>query len=294
MVGTVSPSRRIFLAVNALLLAALGLACLFPVIHVIAVSLSSSTAAGAGDVSLWPIGFTLKSYAFVAVRSEFVRSFLISVKRVAIGVPINLALCLLLAYPLSRSLSQFRGRGAVAWFFIVTMLFGGGLIPLFIVVSRLRLMDTIWALILPGAVQVFSVILLVNFFRDLPRELEEAAYMDGAGHVSTLWRIFVPLSKPALATLALFAIVGHWNAWFDGLIFMNNTDKYPLQSYLQTTVVAVDSKFFSEPDAAILRFVSDRTSRAAEIVIAMVPILAVYPFLQRYFTTGLVLGSVKE
>jgi len=244
-------------------------------------------------VSLWPLGFTLRSYGFIMERPEFGRSFLVSLERVALGVPINLALCLLLAYPLSRSLAQFRGRSVIAWFLVVTMLFSGGLIPLFIVVNRTGLMDTLWALVLPGAVQVFNVILLVNFFRELPRELEEAAWMDGAGHVTTLLRIFAPLSKPAVATIALFAIVGHWNAWFDGLIYMNSTDKYPLQSYLQTTVVAVDSRFFSEHDLDILRFVSDKPSRAAEIVIAMVPILAVYPFLQRYFTTGLVVGSVK-
>jgi putative aldouronate transport system permease protein len=293
MAGRMAPSRAAFLGLTYILLALLALLCLFPVLHVLAVSLSSSTPADAGDVSLWPLGFTLRSYGFIMERPEFGRSFLVSLERVALGVPINLALCLLLAYPLSRSLAQFRGRSVIAWFLVVTMLFSGGLIPLFIVVNRTGLMDTLWALVLPGAVQVFNVILLVNFFRELPRELEEAAWMDGAGHVTTLLRIFAPLSKPAVATIALFAIVGHWNAWFDGLIYMNSTDKYPLQSYLQTTVVAVDSRFFSEHDLDILRFVSDKTSRAAEIVIAMVPILAVYPFLQRYFTTGLVVGSVK-
>jgi putative aldouronate transport system permease protein len=289
----VGPSRAAFLVLTYVILAGLAVLCLFPVLHVIALSLSSAAPAGAGDVSLWPKDFTLRSYGFIMERPEFARSFLVSLERVALGVPINLALCLLLAYPLSRTLAQFRARNLLVWFFVITMLFSGGLIPLFIVVNRTGLMDTLWALVLPGAVQTFNVILLVNFFRELPRELEEAAWMDGATHVTTLARIFVPLSKPALATITLFAIVGHWNAWFDGLIFMNSTDHYPLQSYLQTTVVAVDTRFFSEHDLDLLRFVSDRTSRAAEIVIAMVPIFIVYPFLQRYFTTGLVLGSVK-
>jgi putative aldouronate transport system permease protein len=173
------------------------------------------------------------------------------------------------------------------------MLFGGGLIPTYIIVNATGLIDTIWALVLPGAVGSFSAILLLNFIRGLPRQLEEAAYMDGAGHWRTLFSVVLPLSLPVLATLTLFSFVGHWNSWFDGIIYMNSPAKYPLQSYLKTVVLNKDPRFLTEHDVKLLALVSDRTTRAAEIFVAMVPVMAVYPFLQRYFISGIVVGSVK-
>ncbi|TMY87285.1 carbohydrate ABC transporter permease, partial [Klebsiella pneumoniae] len=176
----------------------------------------------------------------------------------------------------------------------ITMLFHGGLIPLYMTVKYTGIMNTLWALVLPNAVPVFNVVLLLNFFRGLPKELEEAAFMDGAGHWTTLWRVMVPLSAPALATITLFATVGHWNAWFDGLIFMNSPDNYPLQSYLQTVVINRDLSLVSSSDLKALAEVSDRTAKAAQIFLGALPILLVYPFLQRFFMKGIVLGSVKE
>jgi putative aldouronate transport system permease protein len=154
-------------------------------------------------------------------------------------------------------------------------------------------MDSIWALLIPSAVPVFNVILLQNFFKTIPAEIEESAYIDGAGHWVNLIFMYLPLSTPALATLSLFVVVGHWNAWFDGLIFMNRPENYPLQSYLQTVVVQRDLKAISIKDISDIIGVSERNSKAAQIFIAMMPILLVYPFLQRYFTKGIVLGSVK-
>ncbi len=178
-----------------------------------------------------------------------------------------------------------------------TILFNGGLIPWYMTIKATGILDTIWALILPGAVQVFNCILLLNFFRGLPKGLEEAAFVDGANHVKILFRIFVPLSTPALATVALFTIVMHWNSWFDGMILMNSPDKYPLQSYLQTVVVKLNTSSFASIDpvqAKLLNQISDRTVKAAQIFMATLPILLVYPFLQKYFMSGIVLGSVKE
>jgi putative aldouronate transport system permease protein len=148
-------------------------------------------------------------------------------------------------------------------------------------------------LIIPGAVNSFNAVLMLNFFRSLPKGLEEAAFIDGASHWVNLWKIYLPLSKASLATITLFVIVGHWNSWFDGLIYMNSNYKYPLQSLLQTTVVNINTKIWTEHDLQLLKMVNDRTVRAAEIFITMIPILVVYPFLQKYFTTGIVLGSVK-
>ena len=155
------------------------------------------------------------------------------------------------------------------------------------------MIDSFWALIIPAALPVFNVILLVNSFRSIPKELEEAAAMDGAGHWTILFKILLPMSAPILATLTLFVAVGHWNSWFDGIIFMNSPAKYPLQSYLQTVIVSPDPRFLSERDLALLQLISNRTTRAAQIFIAMIPIMVIYPFLQRYFVTGIKLGSVK-
>lgn len=218
---------------------------------------------------------------------------LVSVERVVLGGSINLVLTILVSYPLSKETKDFRSRTFYAWFFFITMLFSGGLIPWYMTIKQLRLTDTIWALVLPGAVPVFSVIILLNFFREVPKELSEAAFIDGAGQWTTLWKIYVPVSTPALATILLFALVGHWNSWFDGLILMNNPKHYPLQSYIQTIVVARDFTSMTKEQISELATISDRTIKAAQIFLGSLPIMLVYPFLQKYFVKGIVLGSVK-
>jgi putative aldouronate transport system permease protein len=285
---------RIFNIVNQVLMIGLSLLCVLPVLHTLAISFSSSSAAAAGYVTLWPVEFTWKSYEFVIAKPEFLTAMGITVLRVLLGVAINMLLTIIIAYPLSKEARVFRWRTVYVWFFVFTILFHGGLIPTYMVVKNLGLIDTIWALVLPGAVPVFNVILLLNFFRTLPKELEEAAAIDGAGHGTVLWRLFVPLSLPALATVTLFTIVGHWNSWFDGLIYMNRPEHYPLQSYLQTVVIQNDLSLLSSTDLELLQTISDRTTKAAQIFLAALPVLVVYPFLQRYFVKGIVVGSVKE
>ena len=288
-----SIGRRVFLIGNYLFLAAAAAACLFPMLNVLAVSFSSSSAVSAGEVKLWPIDFTLKSYEFVVGKPEFGKAFLISLARVAAGVPLNMLLTILVAYPLSKGKKDFRFRNAYAWYFVLTMLFSGGLIPWYMTIKMTGIIDTFWALLLPGAVPIFNVILLLNFFKSLPDEIEEAAEMDGAGRWQALWRIAVPLSAPAVATLTLFCIVTHWNSWFEGLILMNTPSHYPLQSYLQTVIVGRDLSLLTSADIARWADISDRTSKAAQVFVAMVPVLLVYPFLQKYFAEGIVMGSVK-
>ena len=288
-----SMSRRLFNVVNHMLLLMVALICVFPLLHVCALSFSSSAAATAGDVKIWPVDFNLKSYRFIMNRPVFIKAFFVSVQRILLGVPISLILILPIAYSLSKDKKTFRARGFFLWFFIITMLFGGGLVPTYMVINMTGLMNSIWALVIPNAVNTFYCVLMMNFFRSLPHELEEAAFMDGAGHWTSLLKIYLPLSKPSLATIVLFLIVGHWNSWFDGLIYMNSNDKYPLQSLLQTTVVTISTRIWTEHDLQLLKMINDRTVRAAEIFVTMIPILLVYPFLQKYFTTGIVLGSVK-
>ena len=279
--------------VNLVALTLLGVLCAFPIVHTLALSFSNAAAASSGRVTVWPVEFTTQAYQFVLDNPAFIKSFGVSLLRVLVGVPVNMILTILVAYPLSRTKAEFRGRDFFAWFFVITVLFSGGLIPWYMVIRQTGLIDKFWALIIPGALPVFNVILLANAFRSVPKELEEAAAMDGAGHWTILFKVLLPLSLPVLATVTLFVAIGHWNAWFDGLILMNSPDKYPLQSYLQTVVINPDPRMLTERDLALLQLISNRTTRAAQIFIAMVPILVIYPFLQRYFTAGVKLGSVK-
>jgi putative aldouronate transport system permease protein len=288
-----SKSRKVFTIFNYVLLSLTAFICILPLINILAISFSSSSAAAAGYVKLWPVNFTLDSYKYAMSKPEFVTSFLVSLKRISLGYVINMVMAISVAYPLSKEKEAFRARNIYAWFFIVTMLFSGGLIPTYMTIKSLGLLDTVWALVLPGAVPVFNVILLMNFFRDLPREIEEAAYIDGSGYITTLLKIYLPLSKPALATITLFTLVGHWNAWFDGLIYMNSPKNYPLQSYLRTIVITLDTSTLSSSEQLHVTDISDRTFKAAQVFLAAVPVLMIYPFLQKYFMKGLVLGSVK-
>ena len=245
-------------------------------------------------VKLWPVDFTLKSYEYVLQKPEFLRAFGISLQRVVLGTTISMILVTFLAYPLSKESRAFKGRSFYVWFFVVTMLVSGGLIPWYLIIKSMGLLDSIWALVLPGGVAVFNVVLLLNFYRGLPKELEEAAFVDGANHWTILAKIYIPLSGPALATILLFTMVGHWNSWFDGLILMNRPEHYPLQSYLQTVVINRDLSLVDSKDLSSLSEISDRTLKGAQIFLSSLPILVVYPFLQRFFIKGVVLGSVKE
>ncbi|NRF91910.1 carbohydrate ABC transporter permease [Paenibacillus frigoriresistens] len=282
-----------FPILNTLFLITAALLCVLPLIHIIALSFSSSPAAAAGYVKLWPVDFTLASYKYTASREAFWQSMLVSLERIAVGTPMNLFLTIIAAYPLSKEAGSFRFRMVYAWIFFITMLFHGGLIPWYVTIRQYHLLDSIWALVLPGAVPVFSVVLLLNFFREVPKELEEAAVMDGASHWTTLWRIYVPISKPALATLALFSMVEHWNSWFDGLLLMNNPGHYPLQSYLQTIVIQQNLANMTRDELLNLALISDRTLKASQIFLGSLPIIMAYPFLQKHFVKGIVLGSVK-
>ncbi|MFB9276379.1 carbohydrate ABC transporter permease [Cohnella cellulosilytica] len=287
---------RLFDIFNYLLLFLATALCIFPILHVLAVSFSSSTAAASGEVTLWPVEFNFTSYKYALAKPQFLDSFLVTLRRVGLGLAVNMLLTILAAYPLSKENSELSGRSAYAWYFFVTIIFSGGLIPWYMTVKQLGMIDTLWALVLPGAVPVFNVIILLNFFRQLPKEIGESAVMDGAGHWTILLRIYVPLSTPALATLILFTCVGHWNSWFDGLILMGSPDHYPLQTYLQTITVNRDMSLFttaSQEELQALSQISDRTLKSAQIFIAAAPILAIYPFLQKYFMKGIVLGSVK-
>lgn len=284
-------SRRIFVVFNYVFLTISAIVCIFPMLHIVAMSFSSNAAVNSGSVVIWPKGFQLNTYQFVVGEPAFYRAFLVSIERTVLGIIADMLLTILAAYPLSLSKKKFKARQFYVWFFVVTMLFSGGLIPGYLIVKSTGLINTVWALILPGAVPVFNVILLQNFLKELPNEISESAFIDGAGYWTVLIRILIPLSKPVMATLILFVAVGHWNSWFDGMIYMNSPNNYPLQTYLQTIIVQVDLKtMISLSDVANI---CEKNSKSAQIVVAMLPILVVYPFLQKYFTKGIIMGSVK-
>lgn len=295
MIEDRSLGRRMFHVFNYTFLILVSLLCILPFVNLLAVSFSGSAAVSAGKVVFWPVDFNLKAYEFALEGGQFYQALWVSVQRVVLGTLFNLILMVLTAYPLSKSKDKVMGRGIYMGYFVVTMLFSGGLIPTYLIVVQAGLIDSIWSLILPGALPIFSMIILMNFIRSLPEEIEESATIDGAGPVQILVRILLPLLKPALATVGLFSIVGHWNSWFEGIIYMNNPANYPLQSYLQTLLLDFEQIMLRSGNdyTQLLAMMNARTGRAAQLFLGALPILAIYPFLQKYFTTGLVLGSVK-
>ncbi len=287
--------QQIFAVINYGILILASLMCILPFVHLLAVSFSESAAVSAGKVGLWPVNFTLQSYSFAFSNGKFVKALLVSLERVALGVGVNMVLMILTAYPLSRSKEQLLGRNIYMAYFVVTMIVSGGLIPTYLVTTKLGLLNSIWALILPSALNVYNMIILMNFIRNLPEELEEAARIDGAGTMTILRTIVLPLMKPALATVGLFSIISHWNDWFSGMIYMQSPEKYPLQTYLQTLLKSFE-ELLKTADGDYMQLISRmnvRTGRAAQLFLGAIPVMLIYPFLQKYFTEGLVLGSVK-
>ncbi|HEY4430152.1 MAG TPA: carbohydrate ABC transporter permease [Paenibacillus sp.] len=283
--------KSFFSVINAVILALVAALCVLPMVHILAVSFSDSVPVSKYEVGLVPKQFTLVAYQSVFEMKAFWKSFGVTLERVVLGVSINMLLTIMLAYPLSKESRVFPGRSAYVWLIVFTMLFNGGLVPTYMVIKNLGLIDTIWALVLPVAVPVFNVILMMNFFRQIPKELEESFHVDGASHWKIMLRLMLPLSLPVIATVTLFSIVFHWNSWFDGLLYMSNSDNYPMQTYLNN--VLSSRNIINVNQQSALAMVTNRSVMSAQIILASLPILIVYPFLQKYFVHGIVMGSVK-
>jgi putative aldouronate transport system permease protein len=297
MVESKSISARIGRIVIHTIVISLGLICMIPLWNIVATSFSSSEAVTANAVGLIPVNFTTETYKMIMEDAQFWRSFGISIQRVILSLIINMVLIVLMAYPLSKSNRVFKGRNIYMNLLIFSMLFSGGMIPTYLVVKNLNLLNTIWSLVLPGAVQVFSIILIMNFFLGVPKSLEEAAIMDGANPLQILVKVFIPISLPALATVALFSIVGNWNDFFSGLIYMTKVSNYPLMTYIQSLSINIEEMLKSGANANSLENmmqVSNKNLNAAKIVVSIIPLLVIYPLLQKYFIHGIVVGSVKE
>ncbi|MFB5511568.1 carbohydrate ABC transporter permease [Enterococcus casseliflavus] len=277
----------------------LTLSCLVPLLNVLSLSLSSSQAAAGNQVGLWPVDFTWAAYERIINDTQFWRSFGISVFRVFVALILNLVMIVTLAYPLSKSKKVFRTRRLFMGLMVFAMLFNGGMIPTYLIVRNLGLINSVWSLILPGAVPIGSVILVMNFFRGVPKSLEESALLDGANAFDVLRKIYIPISLPSLATVSLFSIVGSWNDFFGGLIYMTKIENYPLMTYIQSLSVNIaetlqNASGMTSEQLQSLLAVSDRNLNAAKIIVAIVPLLVIYPFLQKYFVQGIVVGAVKE
>ena len=296
MVGNNSFNLRLERTIITIFLVLLAMLCVAPVLYVLAVSLSDRVAVEAGKVSFWPVGFTLEAYNQILQDERFFTSFMVTIKRCILGGTIDFLVMVSMAFPLSRTNRQFPARPFYITVMIICMLFNGGMIPTFLVVNKLKLIDTIWALVLPGSVKIFNIILLMNFFKGIPASLEEAAIIDGASPFTILTKVFLPLSKPAIATVMLFSLLGHWNGFMDGILYMNKPENFPLQTYIYQLSRSIDYNYLATlpaEEAARLLEVCNTTFNSAKVFVCMIPVLIVYPFAQKYFTKGLVMGSVK-
>lgn len=297
MIENRSFSSRMRVIIIYCIVILLGLACLLPLWNILAISFSGSAAVTANKVGLVPVDFTSIAYKKIIEDSQFWRSFMISVIRVILAVFLNTVIVVLMAYPLTKSNREFRGRNIYMNLLIFAMLFNGGMIPSFILIKELGLLNSIWALVLPGALPIFNVILVMNFFLGIPKSLEEAAIIDGANPIQVLIRILVPCAKPCIATIILFSIVGSWNDFFSGLIYIQKPKNYPIMTYIQSLNVDIQALLksgVSSSSLGNLAELSNKNLNAAKIVVAVIPLLLIYPILQKYLITGIVMGSVKE
>jgi multiple sugar transport system permease protein/putative aldouronate transport system permease protein len=285
---------RVTDAVIVAILFVVAFSCFLPLWYTLCLSLSAKASAAAGLVGLWPVGFNVVSYGQIMGDLKFFQAFWNSVVRVVLGTSISVVLTVMAAYPLSKGPREFPLGRPLMWILVFTMLFNGGLVPWYMTIRSYGLINNMWALVLGSSLGGFNVILVVNFIRNLPKELEEAAVVDGAGPWYTLVRIVVPVSVPVIATITLLTAVYHWNEFFQGLVLMSKSSNYPLQTYIQQMVMVIGSANLTEDQYKKLNEMSNQTLNAAKIFIAMIPVLLVYPFLQRYFINGITLGSVKE
>ena len=270
-----------------------ALSCVIPFVNVIAVSLSSKSAILRGDVSFWPVEFTTQAYDVLFNDSSMMRSLWLTVKITVIYTALAMLLTILMAYPLTKK--RLKGRKFFSFLALFTMYFSGGTIPIYVNIMELGLLDTVWALILPGALSTYNMIIMRSFFASLPESLEEAATIDGANDFQILTRIYLPLSLASIATLTLFYAVGKWNSFQDAQYYITNRALYPLQLKLYNAIQntqQLDTTAMQEGSTAVANNIS-QSIESATIIFATLPILVVYPFVQRYFVSGVTIGAVK-
>ncbi|PQP83899.1 sugar ABC transporter permease [Paenibacillus sp. PCH8] len=285
---------RIFMTFNYIFLIAILLTVFYPLLYIISSSLSSSRAVTSGQVWLFPVDFNIKAYISIFKSQQLMLGFYNTIIYTVVGTFINVVLTVMLAYPLSRK--SFYGRGAIIIFMMITMFFDGGLIPTYLLMKDLHLLDTRWAMWLPGALAIFQVIVARTFFQSsIPEELGEAAEMDGCRDIRYLISVVLPLSKPILAVMTLMYAVGHWNAYFDALIYLRSEKLFPLQYVLRNLLIlnAADPAMLANTSQQMRDQGFEQVLKYALIVVASIPILIMYPFVQKHFVKGVMVGSLK-
>lgn len=283
-------SEKCFSVFNYCFFILLGIITLLPFVNLIAKSLSSEAAVISGKVGLLPVGFQLDTYRYVLQNAMFLNALKTSVLVTVIGTLLSLTLTTVTAYPLSKV--RLRGRKWLLLMFVFTMLFSGGLIPTYLLMHNLHLVNTLPVLFLPGMVNVFNMLIIKNYFEGLPDALEESAKLDGAGHIRIMFYVMLPLSLPVLATIALFFAVQYWNDYFAAMIYITDPELKPLQLFLKELYVSSGGEFLKNNVDAALN-TTPQSIQASSIMLATIPILVVYPFLQKYFVKGVLVGSVK-
>ncbi|TNJ61889.1 carbohydrate ABC transporter permease [Paenibacillus hemerocallicola] len=289
-----SVGEKIFTVFNYTFFILLAITTIFPFLNLIAKSLSSEAAVISGSVTVLPVDFQLGTYKYVVQNSMFLNAFKVSLIVTVCGTLLALFMTTLAAYPLSKP--RLRGRKWFILMYIFTMLFSGGLIPTYLLMQQLHLIDKLPVLFIPAMVSVYNMLIIKNYFESLPESLEESAKLDGASNMTILWRIMLPLSLPVLATIGLFFAVQFWNDYFASLIYINSAHLKPLQLYLKELFVSSSDVFLragGEVNVDAAMNVSPQAIQAASIILATLPILLVYPFLQKYFVKGVLVGSVK-
>jgi putative aldouronate transport system permease protein len=284
-----SKGSRIFDAVNAIILILIGLIMFYPMYYVFIVSISSATYINKGLVTLFPRGINFEAYKIVfendLIWSGYRNTFLYTI----FGTAINLICTVMCAYPLSRK--DMYGRKPYTVFVMITMFVNGGLIPTYLVISGLHLLNTMWAIVLPPAISTYNMIVMRTSFEAIPDSLVESAYLDGANDIQILGSIIVPLSKPIIATMTLFYAVSHWNSYFPAMIYLNDQKKYPVQVIMRDIIIQGDLAQNNDITSSV--DVVAQNYKYAVIIISIIPILLIYPYLQKYFTKGVMIGAVK-
>lgn len=286
-----SIGSRLFDRLNIVFMILVICATLYPLYYVAVISLSNGNAVLRQEVGFFPVGFTLEAYKMVMTTATIPRSLLNSILYTTVGTLINLSFTALCAYPLARP--YFSGRKVFTWMVTVTMLFSGGLIPLYLLIMKLGLYNTMWALVLPAAISPWNMFIMRTYFQGIPEELYEAAIIDGANDLQILVKVVLPLAKPIMATLLLFYAVGHWNSFFSALVFLDDRTKYPIQLVMRGIVILGEFQQTNLMDVASDFIVIEKNLKYATIMVSTLPILVVYPFVQKYFVKGVMIGAIK-
>lgn len=281
---------KIFLVIDYVIIALVIMTTLYPFVYIISASISDPVAVGRGEIWILPKGFTLDSYRRVLRDPQIWTSYYNTLWYVIVGTIINIFMTTITAYPLSRK--SFSGRNKIMMFIAFTMFFSGGMVPSYLLVKNLHLLDTRWAIVVPGAVSTWNLIIMRTFFEGIPASLHEAATIDGCSEAKILTRIYLRLSAPVMAVMVLFYAVAHWNSFLSALIYLNNEKMYPLQMLLRKILIQYEQSDLMA-DITDGRDMVGQTIRYATIIVSTLPIMLVYPFLQKYFVKGVMIGAIK-